>query len=378
MQNIAFNVPTLAGTEFDYLRQALDGQQLSGNGRFTRAAQALLETILGGGHALLTHSCTAALEMAAILAGIGPGDEVIMPSFTFTSTANAFVLRGAVPVFIDIRPDTLNLDETLIEAAITPRTKAICVVHYAGVGAAMGPIMDIAHRHRLTVIEDAAQGLFARHEDTPLGRFGALSAFSFHETKNIISGEGGALVINDPSFMERAEIIWEKGTNRAQFKRGAVAKYTWVDLGSSFLPSELTAAFLLSQLEAGEAITAHRRTLWDRYHAAFAAAEIKGLVKRAAIPQACRSNAHIFYLLLENEARRDAMLAELQRDGIHAIIHYVPLHSSPAGMKFGRVAGTMAVTDDVARRLMRLPLHPQLSLEQQDVVIARTLDLLRQ
>jgi dTDP-4-amino-4,6-dideoxygalactose transaminase len=319
---------------------------------------------------LLTHSATGALEMAAILAGIGPGDEVIMPSFTFCSTANAVVLRGGVPVFVDIRVDTLNIDEAAIEAAITPRTRAISVVHYAGVAAQMDAIMEIAERHALVVMEDAAQGLHADFRGQPLGTFGALSAFSFHETKNLISGEGGALVINDPALAERAEIIWEKGTNRAQFQRGEVARYTWVDIGSSFLPSELTAAFLYAQLEAGEEVTARRMTAWQRYHAALAPLEADGLLRRPRVPQECGHNAHIYFVLAPDAAHRDAALKALAAEGVNAVMHYVPLHSAPAGLRYGRAAGPLPVTDDLSARLIRLPLHPRITPEEQAAVVA--------
>lgn len=369
MDRIAFNVPTPSGDEFSYIRKAIERQQISGNGSFTQACHSHLEALLGGGKVLLTHSCTAALEMAAILSDVGSGDEVIMPSFTFTSTANAFVLRGARPVFVDIRKDTLNIDETLIEQAIGPRTRAICVVHYAGVSADMDAICAIAKRRNLIVIEDAAQGLYASFRGRPLGTFGTFGTFSFHETKNIVSGEGGALVVNDPAYVERAEIIWEKGTNRLRFKRGEVAKYTWVDVGSSYLPSDMIAAFLLSQLERGHDITDHRLGLWQRYQSAFTALEAQGAVQRPRVPQDCQANGHIYYLLAKDEARRDRALAALQASGITAIMHYVPLHSSPAGRRFGRVAGSMAVTDDVAGRLLRLPIHPQLDEAQQDRVI---------
>lgn len=370
MNPVPFNLPLLVGQEIDYLRQALgETFKISGNGRFTQLCHEHLQAYLGGGRALLTHSCTAALEMSAILAGIGPGDEVIMPSYTFTSTANAFVLRGAVPVFIDIRPDTLNLDETLIEQAITPRTKAICVVHYAGVAAEMDVISAIAKKHNLLVIEDAAQGLYASWHDRPLGSFGEFSAFSFHETKNIISGEGGALVINDPAQYERAEIIWEKGTNRAQFQRGEVSRYTWVDLGSSFLPSELIAAFLYAQLEHGEDITRKRVQAWHYYYDNLASLEAEGLVTRPVVPQSCTHNGHIFYLLIKNANLRNDVLRTLQGQGINAIIHYIPLHSAPAGRRFGRCGSEMRVTDDVASRLIRLPMHGQLDKIMQDRVI---------
>jgi dTDP-4-amino-4,6-dideoxygalactose transaminase len=367
---ISFNMPTLVGPEFQYLSEALERAHLSGNGDFTKRCQRLLEESLGAPRVLLTHSATGALEMAAILAGIGPGDEVIMPSFTFCSTANAIVLRGGVPVFVDIRADTLNIDEAAIEAAITPRTRAISVVHYAGVAAQMDAIMEIAECHGLVVMEDAAQGLHADFRGQPLGTFGALSAFSFHETKNLISGEGGALVINDPALAERAEIIWEKGTNRAQFQRGEVARYTWVDIGSSFLPSELTAAFLYAQLEAGEEVTARRMTAWQRYHAALAPLEADGLLRRPRVPQECGHNAHIYFVLAPDAARRDAALKALAGEGVNAVMHYVPLHSAPAGLRYGRTAGPLPVTDDLSARLIRLPLHPRITPEEQAAVVA--------
>jgi dTDP-4-amino-4,6-dideoxygalactose transaminase len=371
MIKVPFNAPAIAGNELRYISQALAASHLSGNGRFTLLCQKFLEKNLGSGRALLTHSCTAALEMTAILLDIEPGDEVIMPSWTFTSTANAFVLRGAVPVFVDIRPDTLNIDETLIEAAITPRTKAICVVHYAGVGAEMDAITRMADLQGLKVIEDAAQAIHAKWKGRPLGTFGHFSAFSFHETKNVIAGEGGALIVNDPIAFARAEVIWEKGTNRAQFKRREVANYKWVDVGSSFLPSDMIAAFLYAQLEHGETITAHRLSLWRRYFVGLADLEAKGLLSRPVIPGECDHNGHIFYILIKDAARRDPLLLDLEGAGVNAIIHYVPLHSAPAGIRFGRVAGQMTRTDDVARRLIRLPLHPRLTHEQQDFVIAK-------
>ncbi len=367
---ISFNRPTLVGEEFAYIREALERAHLSGNGRFTHRCQALLETQLGGGRALLTHSCTAALEMSVILADIAPRDEVIMPSFTFTSTANAVVLRGGVPVFIDIRPDTLNLDEDLLEAAITPRTKAIFVVHYAGVAAQMDRIMEIAGRHKLAVLEDAAQAMHAAFRGQPLGSFGAFSAFSYHETKNVIAGEGGALVVNDPEAAVRAEIIWEKGTNRAQFQRGEVAKYTWVDIGSSYLPSEITAAFLLAQLEAGPAITARRLVAWNRYHDALMPLEQRGRLRRPVVPDDCTHNGHIYYVLVPRAADRDPALRALAARGVNAVMHYVPLHSSPAGLRLGRTDGPLPQTDDLSARLIRLPLHPQLEAEAQAQVVA--------
>jgi dTDP-4-amino-4,6-dideoxygalactose transaminase len=294
--------------------------------------------------------------MAALLVDLQAGDEVIMPSFTFVSTANAFVLRGAVPVFVDIRPDTLNLDETRIEAAITPRTKAIVVVHYAGVACEMAPILEIAERHGLIVIEDAAQALLAGYGDSALGSMGHLAALSFHETKNIISGEGGALIVNDPRFAERAEVIWEKGTNRSQFFRGQVDKYTWVDLGSSYLPGEIIAAFLWAQMEEADAITARRLAIWARYHEAFAGLERDGLVRRPIVPEGSSHNAHMYYLLLPDLASRTRFMARLSESGIQSVFHYVPLHSSPFGQRVGRMSGSAAVTDDISDRLVRLPL----------------------
>ncbi len=352
---IPFNRPHLTGREFVYIAEAVAAGQLAGNGQFTRRCQAWLTEQLGCGHALLTHSCTAALEMAALLLDLEPGDEVIMPSFTFVSTANAFVLRGARPVFVDIRPDTLNLDETLVAAAITSRTRAIVVVHYAGVACDMDAIMEIARRHELCVIEDAAQGLLARHGERRLGSIGHMAAVSFHETKNVIAGEGGALLINDPRFRARADVMWEKGTNRSEFLRGEVNRYTWVDIGSSFLPGELTAAFLWAQLEAAHDITAARLRLWHQYQAACERIVGRG-IRTPIVPAYARHNAHSFYVLVPDAGARADILEDLNRRGINAIFHYVPLHDSPAGRRYGRVAGSMAVTDDASRRLIRLPL----------------------
>lgn len=353
---IPFNKPHMTGKELWYISQAHHRGMLAGDGHFTKQCHAWLERQTGCRKALLTHSCTAALEMAAILADIGPGDEVIMPSFTFVSTANAFVLRGAVPVFIDIRPDTLNLDEAKIEAAITPRTKVIVPVHYAGVGCEMEAILDIARRHDLLVIEDAAQGLMADYRGKPLGTLGQLGTVSFHETKNVISGEGGALLINDERFCERAEIIREKGTNRSQFFRGQVDKYTWVDVGSSYLPGELIAAFLMAQFEEAEAITARRLAIWESYHLAFAELERQGRLRRPVIPAHCRHNAHMYYLLVDALDTRTRLLKYLAEREIHSVFHYVPLHSSPAGRRYGRAAGELPVTAAVSEQLVRLPL----------------------
>jgi dTDP-4-amino-4,6-dideoxygalactose transaminase len=364
--HIPYNRPFTVGKEFDYIQQAIANWHLAGNGPFTRKCQAWLEERVGCCKALLTHSCTAALEMAAILADIQPGDEIIMPSFTFVSTANAFVLRGGVPVFVDIRPDTLNLDETKIEAAITRCTKAIVPVHYAGVGCEMNTIMPIAERHGLLVIEDAAQGIMSAYKGRPLGSIGHLAAVSFHETKNVISGEGGALLINDPKYVERAEIIWEKGTNRSQFFRGQVDKYTWVDIGSSYLPSEITAAFLWAQLEEAEPITQQRLEIWERYHKAFVGLEDAGKVRRPVVLPECRHNAHMYYLLLPDLENRTSLLEKLKVSGINAVFHYVPLHSSPAGRKYGQAHGDLSQTQKAGDCLVRLPLW--VGMAEEDVM----------
>ena len=353
---VPFNRPTITGPEYDYIKAAVDSGHLSGNGPFTKRCQQWIESATHCRKALLTHSCTAALEMSALLLDLEPGDEVILPSFAFVSTANAFVLRRAVPVFVDIRPDTLNIDEAKIEAAITPRTRAVVALHYAGVSCEMDTILDIASRHTLAVVEDAAQGISAEYRGRPLGSIGQLGALSFHETKNIIAGEGGALLVNDPRYVERAEVIWEKGTNRSQFFRGMAEKYTWLDVGSSYLPSELTAAFLLAQLEAVDEISARRLRLWNRYHDAFADLERAGTLRRPIVPEGCRHNGHIYYVLLQTAAARTAARESMRAAGIDAVFHYVPLHSSPAGRRFGRASGGLDVTSDMSARLIRLPL----------------------
>ena len=365
---IDFNIPYMTGKELVYIAEAHANAVLAGDGFFTKQCQVWLQQRTGCTKALLTHSCTAALEMAAILADIRPGDEVIMPSYTFVSTANAFVLRGGVPVFVDIRHDTLNIDETLIEAAITPRTRAIVPVHYAGVACEMDTIMDIAQRHNLLVIEDAAQGVMASYKGRELGSIGHLGAYSFHETKNVISGEGGALLVNDPAMMERAEIIREKGTNRSQFFRGQVDKYTWLDIGSSYLPGEIIAAFLWAQLEEADSITSRRLAIWDRYHRALEPLEQAGRLRRPVIPEGGRHNAHMYYLLLHDLDDRTAFIEKMKQMGINCVFHYVPLHSAPGGERFGRTHGELAVTNDLANRLVRLPLWVGLE-EQQDKVI---------
>ena len=366
---IPFNKPYLTGREAGHIADALQGQ-LSGDGSFTKRCHAWLVEQTGCPKALLTHSCTAALEMSALLADVGPGDEVIMPSFTFVSTANAFALRGATPVFVDIRPDTLNLDETLLEAAITPRTKAIVPVHYAGVACEMDAIMALAARHRLLVIEDDAQGLMARYRGRPLGSIGHLATLSFHETKNIVAGEGGALLINDPRFADRAEIIREKGTNRSAFFRGQVDKYSWVDIGSSYLPGELVAAFLLAQLEDAVSITQRRLALWQEYHDAFAGLERQGRVRRPIVPAHCEHNAHLYYLLFEDLAARTRFIDGMRELHIDTVFHYVPLHSAPVGRRLGRVSGELPQTQSLSDRLVRLPLWPGLEPQQERVIDA--------
>ena len=356
MNRIPFSRPHATGQELANIAQAQAYGHLSGDGLFTRECHSWLTNYVGGGKALLTHSCTAALEMAAMLAAVGPGDEVVMPSYTFVSTANAFVLRGAVPVFVDVRADTLNLDERLIEAAITPRTRAVVPVHYAGVSCAMDRIGEIATRHSLLVIEDAAQAMMSRFRGQPLGSLGQLGTLSFHDTKNIVSGEGGALLINDLTMAARAEIIREKGTNRSAFFRGQVDKYTWVDIGSSYLPGELVAAYLAAQLEQAEAITARRLALWNRYHAAFEALERDGRLRRPVIAADCAHNGHIYYLLLTGLRERTGFIEFMNTRGIQCAHHYVPLHSSPYGLQAGRASGELAVTEEIAERLVRLPL----------------------
>lgn len=365
---IPFNKPFMTGKELWNISQAHAAGHLAGDGAFTKKCNTWLEERIGCYRALLTHSCTAALEMIALLAEIGPGDEVIMPSFTFVSTANAFVLRGGVPVFVDIRPDTLNIDEAKIEAAITSRTKAIMVVHYAGVSCEMDAIMAIGERHGLLVFEDAAQGLMSTYKGRPLGSIGHLAAVSFHETKNIIAGEGGALIVNDRRFLDRAEIIREKGTNRSQFYRGQVDKYTWVGLGSSFLPGEIVAAFLYAQMEEAEAITRRRLDMWATYHQWFVALEKEGRVRRPVVPRECHHNAHMYYLLLPDLETRTRFISSLKDHNVQAVFHYVPLHSSPVGVKSGRAHGDITNTSSLSERLVRLPLWLGLESEQVEVI----------
>lgn len=366
----------MTGKELYYIAEAKFGNMLAGDGPFTKRCHEWLEMKSGCNKALLTHSCTAALEMVALLLDIEPGDEIIMPSYTFVSTANAFVLRGGVPVFVDIREDTLNIDERLIESAITPRTRAIVTVHYAGVACEMDTIMAIAKQYGLFVVEDAAQGVMSTYKGRPLGCIGDLGAYSFHETKNVISGEGGALLVNNPSLAMRAEVIREKGTDRSRFFRGEVDKYTWQEVGSSFLPGELTAAFLYAQLEEAERITSNRMTAWDRYHSLLQLLESKGRLCRPIVPKECQHNAHMYYVLLASEIDRQMVLDELKKNNVYSVFHYVPLHSSPGGKRYGRTHGELVVTDEISERLIRLPLWVGLTNEQQEYIVKVLSDVL--
>ncbi|HJR79588.1 MAG TPA: dTDP-4-amino-4,6-dideoxygalactose transaminase [Anaerolineales bacterium] len=366
---VDFNHPIPVGNELEYIRQAIESAHLSGDGPFTKKCHALLEDELGVSKALLTTSCTHALEMAALLLDIQPGDDVIFPDFTFVSTVNAFVLRGANPVFLDIRPDTLNLDESRLEAAITPRTKAVVPVHYAGVGCEMDIIMEIAARRDIHVVEDNAHGLFGRYKGKYLGTFGSLATQSFHETKNFTSGEGGALLINDPSLVERAEIIREKGTNRSRFFRGQVDKYTWMDIGSSYLPSDLLAAFLFAQLEQREKIQAHRKQVWEIYQAGLKDWASAHDVQLPHVPGHCEQPYHMFYILMPDLERRQKLIAFLHEHGIISVFHYLPLHLSEMGRKFGGREGDCPVTERVSDQLVRLPFHNALTSSDLELVI---------
>lgn len=367
--DIPFNRPTLVGTETEYLLQAIAAGHVSGDGLFTRRCHAYFEEHLRVLKALLVTSCTHALEMAALLLDVGPGDEIIVPSFTFVSTANAFALRGAKPVFADIRPDTLNLDERQLESLITPRTRAIVPVHYAGVACEMDEICAIAAKHDIAVIEDNAHGLFGRYKGRLLGTFGIFATQSFHETKNFICGEGGALLINDARFIERAEIIRDKGTNRARFFRGEVDKYTWVDLGSSYPPSDILAAFLYAQLEAREDISQKRRHLWERYNESLSAWAQQNGVRLPCIPAHCEQPHHMFYVLLPSLEERSRLIAHLKAKSILAVFHYLPLHASPMGERFGGKLGDCPVTEDISDRLLRLPFYNGMTHSEQSRVI---------
>lgn len=358
---ISFNKPSIFPDAIKYIIEAIDKGHTAGDGYFTKLCHSWIEENIGCKKALLTHSCTAALEMAAILLDLQPGDEVIMPSFTFVSTANAFVLRGAIPVFVDIKPDTLNIDENLIEQAITPRTKAIVVVHYAGVGCEMDKIMEIAKKYNLEVIEDNAQGICSKYKGKNLGTFGSMATLSFHETKNVISGEGGALLINDEKYIERAEIIREKGTNRSKFFRGEIDKYSWVDIGSSYLPSDIIAAYLYSQFEKTNEITQRRLEIWSFYHELFREYEELGFIKRPKIPQDCYINGHIYYIIFNSLDKRTKFIQFMKESDIHPVFHYVPLHSSPAGKQFGQVRSRMNITDMASDNLVRMPMYYELN-----------------
>lgn len=374
---IPFNKPFIAGKELYYIAQAVANGNISGDGHFTQKCAQLLEERFGIHKVLLTPSCTAALEMAAMLCDLQPGDEVILPSFTFVSTANAVVRLGVKPVFVDIRADTLNIDDALIENAITPRTRAIFPVHYAGVGCEMDRILSIARQYHLKVVEDAAQGVNAFYNDSPLGAIGDLGTYSFHETKNYICGEGGALCINSPELVERAEIIRDKGANRKQFLRGQVDKYTWVDVGSSYVPSEICSAFLYAQLEMMDDINERRRKSYQFYRVRLKPLEADGLLRLPRIPEECSSNSHLFYILLPNMEIRDGLMAHLKRQGILAVFHYVPLHSSPMGQKFGYRDGDLPVTEAASSRLLRLPLYHDMTEEQQGRVVTQVANYLR-
>ncbi len=368
--HIPFNRPFFSGKEFEFIQEAIKSWQLSGDGSFTKKCHAYFKRELGTPKALLTTSCTHALEMAALLLDIAPGDEIIVPSFTFVSTVNAFALRGARPVFIDIRPDTLNLDETKLESLITPRTKAILVVHYAGVACEMDPILKVAAKHNIAVVEDNAHGLFGKYKGRYLGTLGCLATQSFHETKNFTCGEGGALLINDPQYIERAEIIREKGTNRSRFFRGQVDKYTWVDLGSSYLPSDILAAFLYAQLEARDTIQAKRRRIWEYYDENLKAWAGDGAVKLPSVPEDCEHPYHMYYLVLPSLEKRQALISHLNARNINSVFHYQPLHLSNMGQLFGGKTGDCPVTEAVSDRLLRLPFYNDLTEEEQARVVA--------
>jgi dTDP-4-amino-4,6-dideoxygalactose transaminase len=366
---IPFNKPFVAGKELQYIAEAISGGDIAGDGRFTIECARLLEERFRIRRVLMTPSCTSALEMAAILSGLQSGDEVIMPSFTFVSTANAVMRLGARPVFVDIRQDTLNIDETRIESAITPRTRAVYVVHYAGVGCEMDDVLALARKYNLFVLEDAAQGVNAFYKGRVLGSIGHLGAYSFHHTKNYICGEGGALCVNEADLIERAEIIREKGTNRSQFFRGEVDKYTWVDVGSSYVPGEIGCAFLYAQLETMDSITARRRQVYDYYVNALRSAEERELLQRPVIPEGCTSNYHSFHVILPSAELRDEAMKYLKQRGIQAVFHYIPLHTSPMGLSVGNRVGDLPITESVAARLLRLPFYNDISeIEQQEVV----------
>lgn len=371
---ISFNVPPVVGNELKYIEQAIGNHKICGDGEFTKKCSAWMEEKTGTAKALLTTSCTHATEMAALLADIQPGDEVVMPSFTFVSTADAFVLRGAKVKFVDIRPDTMNIDETKIEAAITDKTKVICPVHYAGVACEMDTIMKIAKKHNLKVVEDAAQGVMSTYKGKALGTIGDFGCFSFHETKNYSAGEGGAILINNPNYIEKAEILREKGTNRAQFFRGQVAKYNWVDFGDSYLQSDLNAAYLWAQLEKADEINENRLATWKKYYEALKPLEMKGIIELPTIPKECIHNAHMFYLKTKDLETRQEYINFMRENEISCVFHYVPLHSAPAGMKFGRFEGKDEHTTSDSDRLVRLPMYYNMAKEDMNKVINKTLE----
>lgn len=366
---IPFNKASLTGREIDYLLESVAGGHISGDGPFTRRCQELLESLLGASRVFLTTSCSDALELSALLLDVQPGDEVVVPSFTFVSTANAFALRGAKIVFCDIRPDTLNLDESALEELITPKTRVVVPVHYAGVGCSMERIMELSARHGFAVVEDNAHGMLARYQERLLGSFGQLSTLSFHETKNLTCGEGGAIVINDAQLVERAEIHREKGTNRSRFFRGQVDKYTWVDLGSSFLPSDMLAAFLLAQLERVEMIQSTRQRIWETYDRELGDWAASVGATQPHVPATCKQSFHMYYLLLPSQKFRADLIEHLKRRGVHSVFHYVPLHTSPMGEQFGGQAGDCPVTEDISHRLLRLPFYNSLSEIEQSYVV---------
>ncbi len=378
MIKVNFNEAPYIGTERDYIEDAVMRRHICGDGYYSKTCAALLEQYTGASKALLTHSCTAALEMSALLSRVGAGDEVICPSYTFVTTASTFALRGATPVFCDIRPDTLNMDEDALESLITPKTKVIIPVHYAGVSAEMDKICAIARKHGLFVVEDAAQAVGSRYKGKACGTFGNLGCYSFHETKNISCGEGGAILINDPSLIEQAEIIREKGTNRSKFFRGQVDKYTWVELGSSYLPGDMVAAYLYPQLQKIDEINGRRKKLWQRYHDAFEEAERAGALRRPYIPAHCEHNAHMYYLLFNDLETRTRFIERMKARGILCVFHYLPLHSSPAGRKYGRAEGELPVTDKISDTLVRLPLFYGLEESAQDFVIETALEFIKE
>ena len=371
---INFNVPPYTGKEMEYIRQCVEAQKICGDGAYTKKCNEWIEEKTGTTKCLLTTSCTHATELAALLADIQPGDEVIMPAYTFVSTADAFVLRGAVPVFVDIRPDTMNIDEKLIEAAITDKTKAIVPVHYAGVSCEMDKIMELAEKYHLIVIEDAAQGIMSGYKGKALGTIGDFGCFSFHETKNFSMGEGGALLIRDEKYVEEAEIIREKGTNRSKFYRGQIDKYTWVNFGSSYLPSDMNAAYLYAQLELADEITQHRLDCWNRYYERLTPLADTGKIELPVIPEGCVHNAHMFYIKAKDIEERSAFISFMKENGIMCVFHYIPLHTAPAGQKFGRFHGEDRYTTSESERLVRLPMFYELTLKQVDAICDKVLE----